>query len=397
MTRTRTQHVSASSIACFKACPYRYYLAYHLGIRPIEDTEALRVGTNWHAILEIATMEPHSQCPHCGPLAEPDSECELCGGVDTLPEDIMEAVVRHLDKAYENRPMSIDPIDWEVERIILLYSLVGWRWNYSEDRIETIEREIKFKLPLRNPASGRALPRVKRVGVIDRIIQQNGQYKIGEYKSTSKSLDSDSSFWDHLNLTTQISMYAQAVREMDLGYEIGDTLSDVWHKPSIRPKKLTQAESKTFVETGLYPLDPEFFQQEFELYVENLPSGSAAVTVANTPAEVTPGKKEGTYAVRETPEMYGARLLADIQARPEYYFARKPIARTDADLKQFEVELYHIYRTIRQMAKDNAWFKNENQCEATFKCPYMGLCYHNIDVSDGQTPDGFRRIFEEKK
>ena len=399
---TQTHHISASSIACFKACPRRYYYAYYLGIRPIEDTEALRMGTNWHECLEILTMNSPGVCPVCAPKSEPDPECVVCRGTDSLPDDMMEAVVRHLDKRYADRPLYIEPLDWEIERIILLYSLVGWRWNYSEDRIQTVEREIKFKLPLRSPTSGRALPRVKRVGKIDRIIRAENYHAIGEYKSTSKSLDSDSSFWDHLNLTTQISMYALAAREMGLDFAVSETLYDVWHRPGIRPKKLTQADTKKFVAEGMYPFDPEYYQQKFDVvedadYEPGDPSVTFCIAVNNCTAEIELGKKEGTFAVRETPEMFGARLLADIQKRPEYYFARKPIPRTDADLKQFEVELYHIYRTIRQMAKDNAWFMNEAQCEATFKCPYTSLCYHKIDISDGSVPDGFRCIFKEKK
>ena len=398
---TRKTRISASSIAAFKACPRRYYYAYHEGIRPVEDTDALRIGTNWHECLEILTMVPHSQCPVCGPLAEPDSKCVLCGGTDVLPDDMMEAVVRHLDKRYSVRPVYIEPIDWDVERIIILYSLAGWRWHYSDDEIETVEREIKFKLPLRNPASGRALPHVKRVGKIDRVIKRGTQYMLGEYKSTSKSLDADSSFWGHLNLVTQISMYALAAREMNLDFEIGDTLYDAWHKPGIRPKKLTQADTKKFLEVC------EYCDQPFEIDVQELTSGGWAVEVAGKPATVIMGatpkptqknpEPKTPFAIQETPEMYGARLLIDIQERPNYYFARRPIARTDDDLRKFQTELFHIYRTIRHMTKDNAWYMNESQCEATFKCPYACLCYHNVDVSNGQTPDGFRRIYEEKK
>jgi len=299
----------------------------------------------------------------------------------------MDAVVRHLNQAYADRPAYIEPLDWEVERIILLYSLAGWRWYYSDDKIETVERETEFKFPLRNPSSGRALPRVKRVGKIDRIIKQDNQYMIGEYKSTSKSLDSDSSFWDHLNLSTQISMYALAIREMNLGFDVGDTLYDVWHKPGIKPKKLTQADTKKFIEDGKY------CGQTFDIKTNE----DDSIAINGAKPEFTPGKKEDTFAIRETPEMFGARLLQDIQERPEYYFARRPIARTDADLRQFEKEVYHIYRTIRQMAKDDAWFMNESQCEATFKCSYCPLCYHNVDVSDGSTPDGFKRIFGGEK
>ena len=165
---------------------------------------------------------------------------------------------------------------------------------------------------------------------------------------------------------------------------ISGVLYDVWHKPGIRPKKLTQADSKKFVKSG------EYFNQTFTIEQKE------GLWVDGILAEIEPGKKaDGSFAIRETPEMFGARLLHDIYTDPGKYFARKEIARTDDDLQRFQFELFHIYQSMRLMNRHGHWWMDESQCEATFRCPYTPICYHGLDVCDGQTtPPGFRRIFE---
>jgi ATP-dependent helicase/DNAse subunit B len=57
-----TISLSATSIGCFKQCPKRYFYRYILGLTPIEDTDALRVGTNYHRVQEIYDAEPGGVC-----------------------------------------------------------------------------------------------------------------------------------------------------------------------------------------------------------------------------------------------------------------------------------------------------------------------------------------------
>jgi len=383
--------LSASFMGAFKNCPMRCYLKYVLGLIPIEDTDSQRQGTNWHKILEIMGMKPGSVCLECS-NTQKNPECPLCEGSDILPKDMMDAVIRYLNKTYEVVPMSKTREEWLTERAILLYSLCGYNWRYIEDDFEVVAEEIQFSLPVLNPATGRALPNVTLDGKIDKIVQSpNGTYYIDEHKSTGKSIDSDSTFWSHLNLDTQTKLYPYAAQRLqqsgDLkkyGIDPSDPLIrgvryDAWHKPGISPKKLTQTDSKKFVEDGMY------CGQKFDVdYI------SFGYTVNGALAKCEHGKKEGTFAVRETPEMFGARLLADIAERPDFYFARREISRTDAELKALAWDIYNIYHTVKFMNKTGAWWTNEQQCEATFRCPYTSICYNNIEVSDGVVPEGFK-------
>jgi len=404
---TRKWELSASAIAAFKACPIRFRLAYREGLRSAESTESQRVGTTWHSCLEIAEADPGKPCVcfarRSGLPQLADPECPICGGTGFTPDTLpIERVTAWLNHRYATIPPNIDKETWEIERVILAYSIAGWLWYYQNDQLETLATELRFRLPLQNPAFGRTLPKVQIVGKIDRIVRWDGKNLNLEAKSTGKSIDSDSTFWQRLNLDTQISTYVRASQCLQLtgeleqyGIALDDslifgTLYDVWHKPGIRPKKLTQADSKAFKETG------EYFGRKFHVVFQSEDrTGSPVLCVDGNYIEVEPGKKEDTFSFRETPEMFGARLLADITERPEFYFARREIARTADDLVAFEWELYHIYQTMRAMEKNKHWWCNESQCEATFRCPYTPICYHKQQVCDGKTtPSGYKRIFD---
>jgi len=397
-------HLSASLISAFKACPMRCYLKYVLGIIPIEDTDSQRQGTNWNKCLEIMGMKSGQVCPECS-NTQKNMECVLCEGTDILPENMMDAVIRHLNKTYDNIPISKTKEEWLTERAILLYSLAGYNWNYSNDNYIVVAEEVKFSLPLRNPSTGRALPNVTIGGIIDKIVQSpNGNYYIDEHKSTSNSLDQDSQYWNHLNLDTQTRLYPWAARQMQLtndlinyGLSPDDPLIsgvrfDAWHKPQIRPKKLTQAESKKFVETG------EYMGEKFNINQHKKPGQEVEpfLFINGIKTKIEFGAKEGTFAIRETPEMFGNRLLQDIGQRPEFYFARREINRTESELKRFEWELYNIYKALRSIEKTNTWWINELQCEAKYPCSYIPICYNNININGGCIPEGFKCIFKGK-
>ena len=357
---------SATSITDFKYCPMLFFLRHVLRLRPIEEPTSFRMGTNWHKCLEI--------------LTDPQ------GGRD--------AMIDHLNQAYATCPPSVELIDWEVERTVLLYSALGWQWYHQDDEIETIAREVHFNRQINNLYSRR--------GIIDRIIRRNGQLSLGEYKSTSKPIDSGSLYWDRLRLDSQVTLYLIEARHAQLAGEleqygiaiddplISGVLYDVWHKPTIKPKKLSMADTKKFVETS------EYFGEKFGVKIEG-PWEALTGTVNGTVAEIIPGAKEGTFAIRETPEMFGARLLADIKEQPEKYFARRDIPRTDQELDRLDKEYYNLARVVHFMIQRDLWFMNENHCDATYRCSMHPICYYNLDVTGDKTPDGFMRLNRGKK
>ena len=398
--------LSASSIGAFKSCPIRFRNAYVYGIRPIEDKESQRIGINWHTILEVASLVPGSMCPECEKYRKEqyadenvkavwlgDKDCLICGGKGTVPSDIMTAVTRVLNRAYEGIEFT-DPTVKEIERVTLLHALVGYRWHYGEQQEPVVATEQYFSLPLLNPQTGHPVPDVFIKGRIDKLIELANGIAVKEHKSTSKSIDPDSTYWGHLNLDVQTTMYIYAARRMQIeemqasgdlggGPLINTVKYDVYHKPTIRPKKLTQGDSKKFVADGMY------CDRKFE--IEKI--GDVIQTVNGTQPVIEPGAKEGTFTIREIPDMFGARLLKDITERPEFYFRCIELTRTDAELKAFEQELYDICQNMKFMIRSGRFYTNEHQCEATFRCDYIGQCYNRETIDQDHVPDGFKCIF----
>jgi hypothetical protein len=392
--------MSATSIACFKKCPSLYHKRYILGLAPIEDSDALRVGTNYHRVQEIYDAEPGGVCECVHPVPEFECltgtgpPCVLCEGTGVNPQDPMDAVVRHLNERYSVPPMSKTVEEWETEKITILYTLIGYRWWYEQqDADYTVESlEQSFDIPLLSPTTGKQL-RGRLRGKIDRVFACGANRFVHDYKSTSKAIDPDSSFWSHLTLDTQTRLYTYAAAQLGLG--MCGVLYDAWHKPGIKPKKLSQGDSKKFVEgevdqeTG--DRIHEYCGEEFILAMHWQGNNLLKLLVNNKEAEIKPGAKEGTFQIGETPQMYGARLLEDITERPEFYFARKEVVHHSTSIEAFKHQLVSIYRTIRHMTNTNNWYENEHECEATYTCPFVEFCYNNIELGPDECPDNFTK------
>ena len=398
----RTWKLSASFISTFKACAYRCYAQYVLGIRPIEDAETLRVGTNWHEVLEVLGGMSCDSCPACM-VNGPDEGCYICGGEMTPFEDKREGLRRLLNGVYADKPASKSTEDWAIEKMKLWIAGVGYDWYYKEDDFEILAEEVPFIIPLFD-ADGEPIEGVTLVGKIDKITRSpQGTIYIDEHKSTSKPIDSDSKYWSHLNLDTQTTLYVYAARTLQLwgelekyGIKADDPLIagiryDAWKKPQIKAKDLTIAESKVYRETATYA------EESFH----TLGTWGKTKTVTINGEDVTyrmdAGPKKDMLVIRETSHMYGARLMHSILDDPQKYYARKCIARTDADLERFEKELHGIFQTVKFMEENDFWFRNEQQCEATFTCPYVGQCYNNVELDPDSPPDGFKCIFKKPK
>lgn len=406
MAKPHCIHMSASSIGSFKACPARFRLAYREGLRVVEDTEALRIGTNWHALHETYQNAYREGLEHEAGLSHSD-----------IHEHAMAAVIDHLNERYASAPVNKTTEEWDLERIQLLTGFIAYHWYYQNDVIEYLSQEMQFDLPIISPVNGMplSLDDAKVVGRIDHIIKWQGMVGVKELKSTTRDIDQSSDYWLKARKDTQVSMYAYAIRQLkDLPPAVltqsaegfGNTLYDVWRRPKTRPTTLSQKDTAAFLESSTY------FGQSFDLVAEwdtteevknagkknettVTTSTLKTLTVDGVSAEVTVGKSGGS-SIRETIAMYGARLMNDITEQPDRYFQRREIARTERDLEQFKGDLYNIYQAMRNYDKTGTWYENEHSCQATFKCQYMPICYGpgSAEVSDGETtPNGFKRIF----
>lgn len=390
--------LSVSAIEAFKACPAKFLLGYVYGWQPEKEKDSLRIGTNWHRCHEILHLKPKIKCPDCLRREQLRPDCDLCQGTGVLPVDMMDAVVRFLNRVYAIVPENKTRDEWEVERIKILYSISGYYWHYGwEDEFETIAVEVWFDLPIADSVTDKNLPKARIVGKVDRLARHksSGLMYVFERKSTSKNL-SDSTYWSRLSTDDQITTYLWALRTMQQRGElekygikatdplIQGTFYDVWSKPGTNPKALTQGDSKAFAELG------EYCGQKFEL--ENVRIDGGMFTINRTPAVITLGKKEDTFSIFETPEMYGARLLQDIFQSPETYFAQREIARTDQQLIRYQQDLANLVKLIRYVEKNGLWFEHDRMCESPYRCDFLSV--HNQTgclLGPDEILEGFRR------
>ena len=365
----REIRLSPSAINDYQSCPLRYLYSYIYGLSPDREKDSLRIGTNWGKCHEIMGLIPQGRCPKCFKREEIREDCYLCDGTGVLPKDLMDAVVRYLNYAYENVPDSKTHEQWEVERITLLHSFSGYQWFYSDSPFEIISSEIKYDLPVVDPLTHRKIPKVRSVGRIDHIIrvENSGLYYITERKSTSRSLTTNR-YWSYLQRNVQTVSYLWAARICqrlsrleNIGVKRDDPLIegvfyDVWHKPDIAPRKLYKKELDEFEKTGSYC-----------------------------------GQPFSSIPTFENSEMFGARLLSDISERPEHYFARKEFPIALEQLQDFELKQSRLAKKIRLEEDKDLWICHEGSCETPFQCEFYPLCANNIKIGPNDIPEGFNK------
>jgi len=294
----------------------------------------------------------------------------------------------------------------EIERAVLLYSLFAYKFHYDDDPMEVVAREMPFRIPLLNPDTHKPVPGVFIDGKLDKLIRIGGAIGVMEHKSTSDAVDPESDYWSHLKLDTQTFIYVYAAQRMQADGllepwkirpsdpPISDILYDVWHKPSIRPKKLSAADTESLISTGQY------FGQTFDVIWnggdDDGPCGEATMIVDGEPV-IVELLKSGKPVIRETPDMYGARLFNDMDERPDYYFGRKSIGRTSDDIEQFERELYAIYQTVEAMRGNDSWYHNEFECTNFGRCEFTESCFTGQQLNPDNPPAGFKCIFKKGK
>ena len=166
-------------------------------------------------------------------------------------------------------------------------------------------------------------------GKIDALGRWQGRQVIIERKTTSSSLD-DSDYWGRLRNDVQVSMYALFMAEQ--GYNL-PTLYDVTRKPTIRR-----------------------------------------------------GKKE-------SPDEFFQRLVDDIGKRPEHYYARREIARTQRDLDGFRLQLERMATAVAAYDEKGCWWPNFAACKDPYPCPFASICHGpgaEQVIESGVVPLGFK-------
>lgn len=310
-----------SSLSCARSCLRKYELRYErrLSLALPEESEALSVGRTWHDALSVAA---------------PGDE---------------ESVAR----AYEAIQRSAPSDEWR-EKLRQLFALHRWYYE-SDDSVRVVEAERQFEVEFRGETYR---------GSVDAVVElADGRRGILEYKTTSDSIDCESSYWDRLRLDAQVGIYALAMSERP-----EFVLYDVVRKPTIRPRKLTKAEVAS-------------------LEVDLAKHGRANYQGLVFSAEVV---EEALTDGRESLPLYGARLRQDVVSRPDFYFARRPVYRAEDDFDALLDDLQEQVNVLRYCRESLSWPRNPSACHAMGTCEFWSLCSNNRRVDPGEVPDRYQ-------
>ena len=378
--------LNATSIGDLKACPQKFRLKHVCHIASVEDADSLRTGGNWHKCFEVYAQKI------------PDGSAILCDDPEDLDSTIqafkdfrMARVVDYLNTAYSKIPSGKTPLDWAAERAILLTSFCVYQAYYAEQQLEVVATEQKFEIPLMHPRIGMPVnPKLAVVtGRMDSIVKFNSNLCVLERKSTSSDISEGAEYWNLLRKNEQVSIYALALRNMQEQFpgSQGNTLYDVWRKPQIEPKLLSEADYKKFWQTHQY------CGQEFTVEDSVKDGVQIAIFVNKESAEIKPLAKGLT--IRETSGMFAARLQETMTADPAKYFQRREIARTEQEIREFEKELFSVYTAMRIFGEESCYFSNPHSCKSPYPCEFIGVCYGvgaESVTADSEPPAGFRRL-----
>lgn len=339
-----------SRMVSFKTCRKRHFWEYEKGFRKEVDAKALRIGSAGHEALDRFKQ-------------------------GLLLPDALSAV----RVAYAHRPEGVEEYDWDVERETVECLVVGYSWRWGKSQIRTAASERSFALPILNPATRAATPLFEFAGKIDGLVElEDGRKAVLEHKFVSDAIDADSDFWRYYQLDTQVTGYVLAARQ--LGFEVESVLVDAIRKPTIRPEQIPILD-----EDGKKIVLDEAGNRVF-----NAPKTKAEKEAGRGAPRQTGDKKAGFMLQTrlQTSIEWGEKLLADIGARPEWYYARHEIARLDDDIRSLTQELWDIQRTLREAQLAKRWYKSASQHTCPF-CPYFGLCSSQFDPAEDVPPDGF--------
>ena len=229
--------------------------------------------------------------------------------------------------------------------LLALFEGYQKKWQES-DRMtyETIGTEIRFDAPLMNPETGGVSKTFHLSGKIDALAKEKatGKVVIVEHKTTGQDIGPGSDYWRKLPIDGQVSGYYCGSEA--LGHQASTCLYDVIRKPTIKPYKATPEEKRKYNKDG----------------------------------SLSKACREND----ETPDEWYERLSADIESRPDYYYARIEISRSDNDLIEYLFDMWAVSREIADAQRMNRWSRNPQACSVFGTCEYFGVCTGEQDIDD---------------
>ncbi len=283
--------LTASRMACWTLCQRKHLFAYDRGVRKIESGDALVFGTAWHKAQEVYYGQ--------------GAEMRQREGVTTA--DMAQAMFEAALATAEN---------WDEFTVAKLQACIAAFVEHycDDDIIAEMKPEVEFAYPIDGTRTFEARGKIDGLATLT-----DGRTALVEHKTTSDGVEPDSPYWTRLRFNPQLCRYVLGARA--LGVECETVIYDVFRKPQISPKESV----KDLDENGL-PYVPDA-------------NGDRCIKRDGTPKKTADAAKGETYKTHaETADEYAERLIQDILSRPDFYFARREVTVTDAQLEAFMLQ-----------------------------------------------------------
>jgi hypothetical protein len=343
-----------SSLSCFRTCRYQYWLRYVLGLRRIRKSDALRWGEAFDAGVSCLTNPEHQQKGY---------------GIDEA--------VAIATSGYDVVPQWTTAEDWAIERMEVEMCLRGWAWRYAEQLPFFIgsQRILATSVGRKEGCVSRCWIKGKADAMID---WPPPRHYLFELKTTSESLEDDADYWTRLRSDPQLSIYSILLDA--IGERPDGILYNVVRKPTIGPLLIPLLDS----------LGRKIVMDE---------KGDRVFNQNGTPRQCA-SKEDGwaLQSLRQTPEEYGKRLLEDIGAQPDKYFAQREIARHDDELDRVKLEVVQEINEINACHRNGRWYRSPGRMTCDH-CEYSAVCLgkpsllkYTQDQDLPPCPEGFEYI-----
>lgn len=351
--------ITYSQLSTFSKCARKAELEYEYGIRRTEESRAMRRGTIFHEGMNALWTEKGD-----------------CGGI--------------LNSHWNDWEDS----EWHVVMTQLYALLAAYRQHYiasgQHKDISVLEVEEVFDV------DGHLDMRYS--GKKDKVVSRNGKALLVEHKSVGDSVDISpgSDYQRRLYFDEQISYYLIASQRADK--PLDGVMYDITKMPSTKPKELTQEYTKILMETGEYRVamkDPDEIVTvgRFE-WQQDEETNEVFITPEDSHCELaTQVEHKKMNTIIETPNMYLARLVAEISRRPERYFQRVVLTRRGGQIAAAGINLTNKLKNLHAARRYGWWPQSTSFCLIGGKCPCFELCATGFDpATEDVLPEGYIQV-----
>jgi hypothetical protein len=228
------------------------------------------------------------------------------------------------------------PADIQMRALMVGYDA---RWGDDHSWVN-VSVEQEFYIPYAVHGNVQIILGAKVDGIVRSTDDQ--QLYVREFKTTAYDVAPGSFYWQSIRLNTQIDTYSLVLNS--LGAEVNGTLYDVAHKPRFEPHKA-------------------------------LPPDKVKWTKPKPATKTKPAEPARPYANQriedETDAEFESRVANYIGERPEQFYARSVIRRTEDQIEEFEDELgAYVHRMMTSPP-----YRNQDSCiKFNRLCEYHPLC-----------------------